>query len=281
LQRKFCGNAGQLFFFVCRKIAVQPGNDKTGRSYPISLARFHCPHFTDPISLARFHWRIGMGTVSSEVAILLEEHDWNSTIPRLLYCAKRQCDHLYWQSGTARHPPDGEEISTLVSRTIKEICSGERQWHPRRDPDLFAFLLGILRSEIAHLAEGWKTCHSVSIKPNYETENLTGEIFGLLRADAAAQPPEDRLPQPAHEHQRAGCIWEFLAELRDDPFLHQYVLCICRNMKKTSEIARLLNLAPQEVYQMRQELRTRLRHFLQQQHGAQTTAKEKRVRLSG
>src|SRR6266702_1552425 len=92
--------------------------------------------------------------VPKEILNLLAAFPWEENIPRLLFYASHKAKKKCWRSVFNGHLPEGKEVQDVVFHAIEKVLSGERKWNPTEQPDLFSYLMGIIDSDLSHLAKG-------------------------------------------------------------------------------------------------------------------------------
>ncbi len=183
-----------------------------------------------------------MSKISDDVKALLDEHDWDDTIPRLIKYALNKIRGLTWYQEPGGHVAAGKMAEDFVMDAVVKVYTGQRQWDPQAVPDLLTFMFGVVRSEISH--------HSNSL------ENRCLHFLDALspntRKAAEQAGPDDNEP---------GFINGFLNEFRDDPRMAK-VVALAAAGRKPRDIAAELSISITDIYNMRKVICRRLENYL-------------------
>ncbi|MBZ0166142.1 MAG: hypothetical protein K8I00_04985 [Candidatus Omnitrophica bacterium] len=183
-----------------------------------------------------------MNTIPADVKQLLDQHDWDDTIPRLIKYAVTKIRRLSWYQEQGGQVAAGKMAEDFVMDAIVKIYQGQRQWDPETMPDLLIYLFGVLRSEINH--------HSHSL------ENRCLHFLDALsdrRQKDAQTADTDKMPD--------GFMEGFLAEIKDAPRLAEVAALLAAG-RKPAAIAQELNIDVNEIYNLRKVLKRRLENYL-------------------
>ncbi|MGA3208779.1 MAG: hypothetical protein ABSE05_13280 [Syntrophales bacterium] len=85
----------------------------------------------------------------------LEQADWKSILPQLLWFARLQCNKFYWLGDRHLHPQYlvQEAIALAFGRGEN---GGYRNWNKEYYPDLTSFLKGVIKSIVSHKVDHLK-----------------------------------------------------------------------------------------------------------------------------
>ncbi|MCA9393656.1 MAG: sigma-70 family RNA polymerase sigma factor [Candidatus Omnitrophica bacterium] len=189
-----------------------------------------------------------MNEVPADIKALLDEHDWDDTIPRLIKYAFTKIRQMSWYQQQGGQVAAGKMAEDFVMDAILKVYRGQRQWDPQTVPDLLVYLFGVVRSEIHH--------HSQSL------ENRCLRFLETLsdqhRKDAEAIDTSDA-PE--------GFMEGFLKEIEDEPRLVR-VATLAAAGRKPREIAEELRLPVTSIYNTRKLLQRRLEEYLARRQDA-------------
>lgn len=193
--------------------------------------------------------------VSPEVRALLEAHRWETTIPRLLHYTLLKARRLTWSGARGGPLPGGREAMDVVHQAVAKVFAGERRWNPAAEPDLGAYLAGVVDSELSNLVRGWDHRH---VRPDAAVG-----VDGLPRLDRAAPAPTPLEALTGQEGEREGEVFlrAFRATLGDDPVLQQLVDLVAADVDKPADLAARLGITAAEVYNLKKRLRRALMAF--------------------
>lgn len=127
------------------------------------------------------------GNMDQKKLALLDSHDWEPTITRLVAYVVMLCRvHRYRLPGQM----DPEDI---VADAIDKVYSGERNWDPDRDENLGKYMASVVKSMVSNLIESKQLAtvdmNSVSIIDpvashfEIEYEELNNRIVEAVRMD--------------------------------------------------------------------------------------------------
>jgi len=197
-----------------------------------------------------------MPEISSEVRELFERHPWEDAIPRLVKYALDRIRRLKWQ-GAQGGEPFGRAAEDFVFIAIQKVLSGERSWDPQRYPDLTIHLMGIIKSEISHFVESQEN-RCIRTEATLNSNTKEGPIDNT---PSSIPSPREALINAELEKEAEEFLWGFLDFLSDDQPLTKMVECIVYGFAKPRDVAEALRVDISEVYNMRKQLRRRLRDY--------------------
>jgi RNA polymerase sigma factor (sigma-70 family) len=199
-------------------------------------------------------------TIAPETRALLEQHHWETTIPRLVKYALDKTRRLYWQGKLGGDLPGGQQAEDLVEEAIEKVRSGERKWNPYDQPDLYEYLRSVIDSLISHLVNSRENRVVIRLVPNDDDKDP------INRFPDRAATPLDRLLQEEREASSERWFWGFHSSLADDPPLQRYIECIYEYPTniKPSAIAEQLGITLAEIYNLKKRLKRRLTKYLAQ-----------------
>lgn len=206
-----------------------------------------------------------MAEISDEVLDLLENHPWEDTIARLVSYALGKMRRRYWLGVLNGSAPSGVEAKDIVMGSIAKVFEGERNWDPEAQPDLFAYLKGVVDSTINHLAEGWENSHFNSNKSI--SEGADNEIEFLNTVPDFAPTVEEELIAKELEAESEKFFWDFYENLDDQPKLLKILDGLSEGYIKRADLARYADLSVREFDNLKKQLRRRLKSFQEARSG--------------
>ena len=195
---------------------------------------------------------------------LLDQHPWEDTIPKLVTHALKKSRRLYWRAIYGGHLPEGKEAVDLVHQAIEKLLTGQREWNPDANPDLFLYLRGIVDSDLNHLAKSWENRFTQSEMMQVSGTDCDGEEkeFSVINMVPSAVPnPEEVLLHQGEESRADGFFWGFYESLADKPRLQKIIECILDDVEKPADIAEKLGEPVNEIYNARKQLQRRLDEY--------------------
>ena len=188
-----------------------------------------------------------MGDVSQEVRDLLDQHDWNDTIPRLIRFAMMKIRSMTWYQKKGGDVAVGKMAEDFVMDSIVKVYQGDRQWDPQKYPDLLGYLFGVLRSEIGHQSL------SLENRSVLYMEGMSEYRKQKVASDAA------KAKVPLTEEFLSGFI-QYLGEERK---LIDFVEHLTEGLKPR-DAALKMGLPRDEIYNLRKVLKRRFEDYLEQ-----------------
>lgn len=208
-------------------------------------------------------WEMPTNT-SEQLLELLGSHPWEDTIPRLVAHASKKSKRLFWRGIYGGHLPEGKEVEDLVNQAIDKIISGQRQWDPDTNPDLFLFLRGIVDSDLNHLAESeenrYVRSETVSVAGS-DCDEEEKEISVITSMPTPNSDPEETLLLREEETRCEEFFWNFYGSLDGKHLLQKIVECIWDDVEKPADIAEKLGVPVNDIYNARKQLQRRLDEY--------------------
>jgi len=199
----------------------------------------------------------------SELFDLLEKN-LDDIIPRLTMYTLNKMKKRYWRGVRDGNPPGGQEAIDFVLQAIEKIISGQRNWNPQTQPDLFGYLKDIIDSDINHLVESWEN-------KNFQSESsLMGDCTDnkdsyFDKLPSSISTPSEIMLQEEDERLNDKFLWGFYDCLADEPQLIKVVECIIDGIHKPSDIATKMGISTKEVYNIKKQLQRRLNDYRSKQ----------------
>ncbi len=88
-----------------------------------------------------------------EAVSRISADEWRNIALELERYALSVSRSLRWRTRSPVELPGGETVTSIVSKAIEKLLSGEREWDPHKEPDIKKHLCGVIDSLLNHLAE--------------------------------------------------------------------------------------------------------------------------------
>lgn len=215
---------------------------------------------------------IQTGTIRRNMASLKNEHcdpaiqaelnalDWKHEIlPRALKYAK-------WASWGLQRRGYIVEPEDLVHEAIDLVFRGRRKWDRTKVPDFVAFLKGVIKSQISHIAEHAKKFPTDSLVWD-EGDQISLAIApdGQTVASSLVFKPADEAFLQAEQMRIVNNMLDLLEEESEEMGL--LVICTRDEITKPREIAEVTGLDIKKVYKLKERLSNRLKQSIYPQKG--------------
>ncbi|ETW99854.1 MAG: hypothetical protein ETSY1_13325 [Candidatus Entotheonella factor] len=169
-----------------------------------------------------------------------------------------------WRTDDPMNLPRGESVDSIVSLAFEKVLTGERAWHPDKEPDLKLYLMGVIDSLLSHLSRH-KDNTAVTAMPE------TAEHVDRGTGDWQARPPAD--PETAllvreQKQYEARAVQLLLDTSQDDPLVSQIIRAMQAGHAKAGEIAEVLGIAVTEVYNAMKRLDRKIIRTREQLHAS-------------
>ena len=195
-------------------------------------------------------------TIPSDVLEKLHSQDWEDILPRLIYHARREEQRRGWSSG--RFPPE-----ELANEAVERVFTGQRKWNPAKDPNLLAYLCGVIDSLIGHLPS--------QMKRILELRDMQDPAASYHDRDPD-HDPEAAMLQAELDAESEATFWDLHGSMAGDPNVQGILECIHDGTTKREAMAKKLGITPGEFDNARRRLRDRL----MKSHPRATTGQAKR-----
>jgi len=186
------------------------------------------------------------------------EDEWGDALARLTLHAHHKMAGLYWR-GVRMVCGDKStgivEPADFAAEAIKDAIAGKRKWNP--DKDFLEFLKGVVDSKVNHLVtsvEGQKTRR---LLPPVEGKDPMESMQAL---DLDGGNPQTIVAEKEVAERFRGLV---LAEIKGDELVERLFECLDAEIEKPAEIADLLGVAVQEIYNAQKRLATKAEKALQ------------------
>lgn len=207
-----------------------------------------------------------MSDVPPHVRELLEAHDWEDTVPRLVKYARGEMGRRVWQGVFGGTAPGGKQAYDLVTTAVEKLFDGRRAWDPETQPDLFVHLQGIVDSDMGHLARslGNKLTLRAMGRP-VGSEDAVEDFPDPMDEFASSTPSPEAVTLLREQEQLSeDFLLELDGSLQGEPELQRIVEAIVDGAEKSAEIAEEAGITPKAVYNARKRLQRKLDEFRKQ-----------------
>jgi hypothetical protein len=189
-----------------------------------------------------------------EAVSKISDAEWSEIALDLGRYALSVSRNLRWRTRNPVELPGGETVTSIVSKAIEKVLSGERDWDPISDPDVRKYLRSVIDSLLNHLAESQDNV-LVRVAPAPGSADFAAWETGSRKRDPAADwlVPPNRSPeaavlqreQPALEDRALELLLE---ECADDPVLIQVLEAMMDGCEKPAEISEAKGIPVKDVY---------------------------------
>lgn len=193
-----------------------------------------------------------VASITPELRALLESQPWKDICPRLTKYALYKTRWYYWQGRYGGDLPGGHHAEDLAEQAITKLFVGEREWDPRKQPDLYKHLQGVVDSLISHLLE------------SRENERDKKVIRLVTRHEAEENEAVFEIyEEPALRPDGQFLVREFRASLADAPQLQILLDCVYNHPTiRSATIAKQMGITNEAVHNLKRQLQRRLTKYL-------------------
>lgn len=210
-----------------------------------------------------------------EVVSRISDDEWRKIALELGRYALNVSRSLRWRTRNPVELPGGETVTSIVSKAIEKLFSGEREWDPHKEPDLKKHLRGVIDSLLNHLAESLDNT-MVTVAPEPDSADFPAWESGSQKRDPSVDwlVPPDRSPEAAVVQQEQAALEDRALELlidecADDPVLMSVLEAMMDGYEKPAEISEHKGIPVKEIYnaakRMDRKLETVRRRLAEQQ----------------
>ena len=173
-------------------------------------------YFSRQYILGRILLRRNVQLIDEKIRKLLDTYDWKSLITILSDYALVKVRKGYWHGGRVDLPM-GNQIEDLVVGAIMKVYSGDRKWHPEKDPELVDYLKSIIDSDVNHLIYSYDHRFRQHEAVGIADSDHNNETIPYEKADRSQDP----LSQVIADEQW-DCLWKSAA---GDEDMQMVLLC--------------------------------------------------------
>jgi hypothetical protein len=180
--------------------------------------------------------------------------EWRNIALELERYALSVSRNLRWRTRNPVELPGAETVTSVVSKAIEKLFSGEREWDPQKDPDIRKYLRGVIDSLLNHLAESQDNT-LITVAPEPGSTNYPAWESGSQKRDPTVDwlVPPDRSPEAAVLQQEQAALEDRALELlidgcADDPVLMSVLEAMMDGYDKPAEISERKGIPVRDVY---------------------------------
>lgn len=194
-----------------------------------------------------------MAIMSEEVAQELLRQPWDDIGKRLLLYTARKMRGKTWMGVRGGDPTGAYEAQDYVDKVIEKLLTGERNWDPKKDSNLFQWLTAQIDSEISNALTSLRNKRAAP-------------------ASWAAEQPDNQTPESLYlekEQQKEAeeILLGFYEFLEDEPDLQEVVgACILEGITKRSEVIEHCGIKSSEYDSRRKRLARRFEAYKAGRH---------------
>lgn len=178
--------------------------------------------------------------MDKKIKELIETADWHDITRRLAGYALSRVRYVFGIKDKLTVLPMGASVESVVQESIKKLLDGTRQWNPDQ-VDLLGFLMGVVKSEISHLA---------ALKDNQLTDKAHSTDNLDNRGDEELNP-EERLIKKEEERLIAEVYQKLIGQAEKNSDYETIALCIMSGITKPADIAEQSGIEINKVYRLK------------------------------
>jgi DNA-directed RNA polymerase specialized sigma24 family protein len=188
-----------------------------------------------------------------QVVSQIPDGEWRGIALDLERYALSVSRSLRWRTRNPVELPGGETVTSIVSKAIEKLFSGDRDWNPEQDPDIRKYLQGVIDSLLNHLAESQDNI-LVTVAPEPESAVYRSWETGSRQRDPAADwlVPPDRSPEAALVQQEREALEDrALGALLDECAEDTVLMAVLESMmdgERPAEISTHKGIPVKDVY---------------------------------
>ena len=171
----------------------------------------------------------------------IEGADWNDIVRKLTVYAASRSKYVFGINNIFTVLPMGASIETVVQESVRKLLDGTRAWNPDR-VDLLGFLMGIVKSEISHLA---------GLKDTQQTNRCwSPEEIEDFQSDDKLDP-EQLLAEKEEKRVIGEAYKELIDQAENNPEYESIAVCIMSGVYKAADIAKETGIEINRVYSLK------------------------------
>lgn len=195
-----------------------------------------------------------MNREAYEAITRISPDEWHNIALELERYALSVSRNLRWRTRNPVELPGGETVTSIVSKAIEKLFSGEREWNHHTEPDIRKYLRDVIDSLLNHLAESQDN-KLVTIAPEPGSKSYPAWESGSQKRDPAVDwlVPPDRSPESAVLQQEQAALEDRALELlmdecTADPLLMSVLEAMMDGYDKPAEISDHKGIPVKDVY---------------------------------
>lgn len=189
----------------------------------------------------------------------ISDAQWTVIVNRLTLHADNKLLRLIWCGVPGRRggtPPGGVRAEDLAAEAIVDLLEGRRVWDAARDPDLLDWLRAVIDSKVSHLVE----CKENRVVRRFLARFTESENTVVTRGVADVHRPPDESRAEAEEV--AALCESIRVEFAGDDVASRLFRCCVDGISKPAEMAVILQLPVQTIYDAQKRLRRGVERIL-------------------
>lgn len=200
---------------------------------------------------------------SNEVISLLSAFDWEDGINRLVLYAQYKAEKYKWRGIFGGVLPEGMNPNDIVSIAIEKVLTGERNWDPEKQPNLYLYLRSVVDSLLSSYSRGLENRSFVGNDEmlqyiKNDEDDLPPPVENLPSSCLTAEQELINLPEMNDAEECILTLYDFL---QDKPFLQSMLECIEIGIEKPADMAEKLKVPVKEIYNANKQLNRKLIEF--------------------
>lgn len=199
-----------------------------------------------------------------EAVSRISDDEWGGIALELERHALSVSRNLRWRTKNTLELPGGETVSSIVSKAIERLFSGDRDWDPETEPDIRNYLKSVIDSLLNHLAESRENT-LITVAPEPGSKDAPAWESGSSKRDRAAEwlIPTQRSPEAALLGQEQAALEDRALELlidecADDKILIGVLEAMMDGSETPAEISKAKGIPVKDVYNATKRLDLKL-----------------------
>jgi hypothetical protein len=198
-----------------------------------------------------------MATLATKTRAILDgisEEQWTEYYNELVVYSGMKCRRLYWRNGRTENLPETHSPDSIVREAVTLLYAGERVWNHQRYPESnpVPFLKSVIDSLVSGLVTSHEHKRSVYLADQQKRSTIDGDKFDV-EIRGSEDVPDLARPEPLNP-EKAAYFSEVEKRIgkaiEDRPDLIRFFGFI-QDGRSSSEIAELMQVGVEAVYQMR------------------------------
>jgi hypothetical protein len=199
-----------------------------------------------------------------EAVSKVSDDEWRDIALDLGRYALSVSRNLRWRTRNPAELPGGETVTSIVSKAVEKLYSGDREWDPQKEPNLRKHLQNVIDSLLNHLAE----CQDntlITVQPEPGSPDFPAWQSGSQKRDPAvdwlvppSRSPEATLLLQEREQIEDRAVEMLLDECGNDPVLLAVLEAMMDGYDKAAEISKHKGIPIKDVYNATKRLDRKL-----------------------
>lgn len=205
-----------------------------------------------------------MNAKAYEAVCRISDDEWRSIAQELERHALSVSRNLRWRTRNPVELPGGETVNSIVSKAIKKLFAGDRDWDAEKEPDIRKYLRGVIDSLLNHLAES-KENTLITAVPEPGSADASAWESGSPKRDPAADwlVPARPSPEAVLLRQEEAALEDraldlLLDECADDKILIEVLEARMDGSETPAEISKAKGISIKDVYNATKRLDRKL-----------------------